>query len=211
MESEKSVMHDDTSVTSANTSDPAAGLAALEKAVSKTKGLPPVHLWNPPYCGEIDMRIGADGLWYYMGTPIGREPLVKLFSSVLRMDDDDRIYLVTPVEKIGIKVDDAPFLIVHMEVEGKGEDQVINFVTKTEDRVTVDDEHPMHFEEEDGTEGLKPYVLLRARLEALVNRPIFYDLVELGVRHPVDGEDWFGVWSSGRFWPMAKAQDIGLG
>lgn len=202
--------HDDLTTMDAETSDPAAGLAALEKAVSKTKGLPPVHLWNPPYCGEIDMRIGADGLWYYMGTPIGREPLVRLFSSVLRKDDDGKIYLVTPVEKIGIMVDDAPFLIVHMETAGKGEEQVIKFTTKTADEVVIDDEHPIRFEEEKGTEGLKPYVLLRGRLEALVNRPIFYDLVNLGVKKQHQGEEWFGVWSSGRFWPMARASEIGL-
>ncbi len=201
---------DGESAVGAGTSDPASGLAALEKAVSKTKGLPPVHLWNPPYCGEIDMRIGADGLWYYMGTPIGREPLVRLFSSVLRKDDDGQIYLVTPVEKIGITVDDAPFLIVHMHAEGEGQHQAINFVTKTGDAVTVDDDHPMRFEEEQGTEGLKPYVLVRGRLEALVNRPIFYDLVNLGVKQRHEGEDWFGVWSSGRFWPMARAGEIGI-
>jgi hypothetical protein len=201
---------EDVSTIGVSTSDPAAGLAALERAVLKTKGPPPVHLWNPPYCGEIDMRIGSDGLWYYMGTPIGRERLVKLFSSVLRKDEDGQIYLVTPVEKIGIAVDDAPFLIVHMQVQGEGESQMLTFVTKTGDEVTVDDGHPMRFEEEHGTEGLKPYVLVRGRLEALVNRPIFYDLVNLGVKQRHEDEDWFGVWSAGRFWPMARADEIGL-
>ncbi|MGI9482297.1 MAG: DUF1285 domain-containing protein [Hyphomicrobiales bacterium] len=202
--------HDDLTTIDADTADPAAGLAALEKAVSKSKGLPPVHLWNPPFCGEIDIRIGADGLWYYMGTPIGREPLVRLFSSILRKDEDGKIYLVTPVEKIGISVDDAPFLIVHMEATGKGEDQTVKFTTKTADDVIIDDEHPIRFEEEQGTEGLKPYVLLRGRLEALVNRPIFYDLVNLGMKKHHEGEEWFGVWSSGRFWPMARAGEIGI-
>ncbi len=181
-------------------SDPLKGLNEVVKA----KGPPPVHLWNPPFCGDINMRIAADGLWYYMNSPIGRMPLVKLFSSILRLDDDGKFYLITPVEKCGILVDDAPFLAVRMRVDGLGQSQIIYLETQVEDEVAVGPEHPLHFKNEQHTEGLKPYVLIRRNLEALVARALFYDLVALGT---VEG-DWFGVWSSGMFFKMQKATDV---
>src|SRR5947208_10166513 len=153
------------------------------------KGIPPVHLWNPPFCGDIDMRIAQDGLWYYLNSPIGRKPLMKLFASVLRHDEDGKYYLVTPVEKCGIRVDDAPFVAIRMSIAGKGRNQIISFETNTDDIVTIDIAHPMRVAVEEGTDGLKPYVLVRGRLEALVSRALFYDLVALGV---VEGE-WFGI------------------
>ena len=156
------------------------------------------------------MRIAADGTWFYMNSPIGRKPLVKLFSRVLRHDEDGKYYLVTPVEKCGIEVDDAPFLAIAMRIEKPGTDQIIHFVTNVDDEVAVDADHPLRFEIEEGTDGLKPYVRVRARLEALVNRAIFYDLVAAGTVEHRDGEDWYGVWSAGRFWPMARAAEIGL-
>lgn len=182
------------------TNEPIKGLNAL----AKTKGPPPVHLWNPPFCGDIDMRIAADGLWYYMNSPIGRLPLVKLFSSIIRLDNDGQYYLITPVEKCGIKVDDAPFLAVRMRVEGEGNLRTIFFETQVEDEVAVGPEHPLRFNDEPRTGGLKPYVLIRRNLEALVSRSLFYDLVALGT---VEG-DWFGVWSSGQFFPMKRAVDV---
>ena len=190
--------------------DPTNPLRGLKEVEKQGKGMPPVHLWNPPFCGDIPMRIAADGTWYYMGSPIGRKPLVKLFSSILRYDEDGRYYLVTPVEKCGIEVEDAPLLAIRMAVSGEGRDKVISFVTTTDDEVTVDGHHPMRFERERGTGGLKPYVLVRGRLEALVHRPIFYDLVAQGVVEDVKGEAWFGVWTSGRFWPMQRAGEIGF-
>lgn len=183
-------------------SNPLNGLSEAAKA----KGPPPVHLWNPPFCGDLDMRIAQDGTWYYMNSPIGRKPLVKLFSSVLRRDADGKYYLVTPVEKVGIRVDDAPFTAIRMAVEGEGRERIIRFETNAEDEVTVDESHPLRFAEEEGTGGLKPYVLVRAGLEALVSRALFYDLAAAG---SVEG-GWFGVWSSGRFYPMQKAAEIGL-
>ena len=185
-------------------SEPLKGLNDVNREIAKAKGLPPVHLWNPPFCGDINMRIGADGLWHYMNSPIGRMPLVKLFSSILRLDDDGKYYLVTPVEKCGIIVDDAPFLAIRMRVEGKGKAQVIHFETQVEDEVAVGPEHPLRFADEAETGGLKPYVLVRSNLEALVSRALFYDLVALGT---VEGE-WFGVWSSGVFFSMKKAADV---
>lgn len=184
--------------------NPLAGLKEAEHASGK-KGPPPVHLWDPPFCGDIDMRIAQDGLWYYLNSPIGRKPLMKLFASVLRHDEDGKYYLVTPVEKCGIKVDDAPFVAIRMSVEGKGRDQAVTFETNTDDIVTIDAAHPMRVATEAGTQGLKPYVLVRGRLEALVSRALFYDLVALGT---VEGE-WFGVWSGGQFWPMQRAAEIG--
>ena len=190
--------------------NPLRGLKEAKKASGSEHALPPVHLWNPPFCGDIGMRIAADGTWYYMNSPIGRKPLMRLFSTVLRRDEDAKYYLVTPVEKCGVEVEDAPFLAIAMSIEGKGRDQRLKFQTNVEDEVVVDDDHPLRFETEQGTDGLKPYVLVRGRLEALVNRPIFYDLVAAGTVEPVDAEDWFGVWSSSRFWPMAPAAEIGL-
>lgn len=184
-------------------SNPLKGLNEARKA----KGPPPVDLWNPPFCGDIDMRIAQDGTWFYMNSPIGRKPLVQLFASVLRHDEDGKYYLVTPVEKVGIRVDDAPFTAVRMRVEGEGHAQVIRFETNVDDEVTVDEAHPLRFAEEKGTGGLKPYVLVRARLEALVSRALFYDLAAAG--RVEDG--WFGVWSAGRFYPMQRAAEIGLG
>jgi len=183
------------------------GLAVIEAGVKRAErgGPAPVDSWNPPFCGDLDMRIAADGTWYYLGTPIGRKRLVKLFASVLRRDADGKYFLVTPVEKVGITVDDAPFLAVAMGVENAGPDQVIAFRTNVDDEVRVDDGHPLRFEMEEGTGGLKPYALVRGRLEALVARAIYYDLVALGVIETVEGTPYFGVRSAGRFYPMAPA------
>jgi hypothetical protein len=182
--------------------NPLKGLAAARQAGAK----PPVHLWNPPFCGDIDMRIAADGTWFYLNSPIGRKPLAQLFASVLRREEDGRYYLVTPVEKVGIRVDDAPFAAVRMSVSGAGRAQAIRFETNVDDEVTVDAAHPLRFAEEQGTGGLKPYVLVRPGLEALVSRALFYDLAAAGTVE--DG--WFGVWSSGVFFPMQRAAEIGL-
>jgi hypothetical protein len=187
-----------------NVRDASNPLQGLKEATAVGKGHPPVHLWNPPFCGDIDMRIAQDGTWFYMNSPIGRKPLFKLFASVLRHDDDGKYYLVTPVEKCGIRVDDAPFLAIRMQTDGEGRSQILRFETNVDDEVQVDAEHPLRFEAEAGTAGLKPYVLMRARLEALVSRALFYDLVAKGT---IEGE-WFGVWSTGQFFPMQKASEI---
>jgi hypothetical protein len=184
-----------------DTSNPLRGLAEARKA----KGPPPVHLWNPPFCGDIDMLIAQDGTWFYLNSPIGRKPLVQLFASVLKLEDG-RYYLVTPVEKVGIRVDDAPFTAIRMQLAGEGREQVISYETNVDDAVTVDADHPLRFAPEEGTGGLKPYVMVRAGLEALVSRALFYDLAAAGTVE--DG--WFGVWSSGRFYPMQEASAIGL-
>lgn len=186
------------------------GLSALvaRLGVEGGRGAAPVERWNPPFCGDIDMRIAADGTWFYCGSPIGREAMVRLFASVLRRDEDGRTYLVTPVEKCGITVDDVPFVAVAMSVEGEGRAQIVGFRTNVGDAVVVDGDHPLRFDHDRDNGGLKPYVLVRGRLEARLARAVLYDLVELGDTADVDGRAWFGVWSSGRFFAITPADEL---
>jgi hypothetical protein len=177
-----------------------AGLEALIKAQAG-KGPAPVEQWNPPYCGDVGMRIRADGVWLYQGSPIGRMPLVKLFAGVLRRDADGRHYLVTPAEKVDVAVDDAPFLAVEMEVRGAGPAQSLIFRTNVDDIVEAGPQHPLRFAVEAGSGGLKPYLLVRGRLEALVTRSLYYDLVELAVTEERRG---LGLWSGRAFFPMRE-------
>jgi hypothetical protein len=188
-------------------SPPEAALRGLANvAAAGKRGPAPVHLWDPEFCGDIDMRIAADGTWFYLGSPIGRAPLVQLFASILRRDGE-KYLLVTPVEKVGIHVDDAPFLGVEMLVETLQGSPRITFRTNVEDHVTVDAEHPLRFER-GASDGLRPYVRVRGNLWALVKRALFYDLVALGRNESWRGEDWFGVRSSGEFFPMVRAEEI---
>lgn len=177
------------------------GLDQLMKAAERER-VPPVEKWDPPYCGDIGMRILADGTWLYQNSPIGRKALVKLFSRILRKDADGRTYLVTPVERVDVAVDDAPFLAVEMQVESHGPDQQLVFRTNVDDIVRCGPDHPLRFAREAGSGGLKPYVLVRGRLEALVTRALYYDLIELA--EPARGKDdeSLGVWSGGVFFPL---------
>jgi len=174
---------------------------------AKAKGLPPVHKWNPPFCGDLDMRIARDGTWFYLGTPIGRFELVKLFSTILRKDGD-KYFLVTPVEKVGITVDDAPFVATDFEAEGDGKDQLLTFHTHVGDSAAAGPDHPIRVVRDAETGEPSPYVLIRANLEALIDRKSFYRLVELGAHHEVDGKRWFGLWSGGQFFPMIPSDDL---
>ncbi len=187
----------------------AAANQAAKDATTKAsagKGLPPVHLWNPPFCGDLDMRIASDGTWFYMGTPIGRPALVRLFSTILKRENGKH-FLVTPVEKVGIRVDDAPFLAVEMRAESDERGTVLRFRTNVDDWVTCDAGHRLRFEAAaDG--GLTPYLHVRAELWAKVTRAIYYDLVELGVERVVDDRPMFGVLSAGEFFPMADAEQV---
>ena len=179
-----------------------SGLEALITAQAG-KGFPPVDQWDPPYCGDIGMKIGSDGQWSYGGSPIGRAELVRLFASVLRRDEDGRHYLVTPVEKIVIEVADAPFLAVELEVQGRGKSQVLVFRTNVNDIVKCGRDHPLRFKVETVSGGLKPYLLVRGRLEALVSRALYYDLVDMAVIEKQQGQDLFGIWSDGEFFAMS--------
>lgn len=168
----------------------------------------PVERWNPEFCGDIDMRIAGDGTWFYMGTPIGRPALVKLFASILRKDPE-RYVLVTPVERVGIAVEDVPFMAVEMAVAGDGHDRALHFRTNVDDVVAAGPEHPLRFERGEG-DALKPYIHIRGDLWARLTRPLLYDLIELGEERPNDGsgEAMFGVQSAGRFFPIAPASTI---
>jgi hypothetical protein len=185
------------------------GLDAIAGAAKRAgeRGPPPVHLWNPPFCGDLDIRIAADGTWFYLKTPIGRPALVKLFSSVLKREGE-KYFLVTPVEKIGITVDDAPFTAVEMRQEGEGASRALAFRTNVDEWVRCDAEHALRFEPEPDTGGLKPYLHVRRDLWALVTRALFYDLVELGEERDVDGARMFGVASGGAFFTMVPAEQL---
>jgi len=185
------------------------GLDGLANAARRAaaKGPAPVHLWNPPHCGDIDMRIAADGTWYYLRTPIGRAPLVKLFASVLKREGD-RYFLVTPVEKCGIAVEDAPFLAVEMMIDDGSGGRVLTFRTNVDDWVACGPGHPLRFEPELATGGLKPYLHVRRDLWARVTRAVFYDLVELGEERDIGGTRQFGVASGGEFYVMAPAESL---
>lgn len=186
-----------------------AGLAALiSRAAKSSRGLPPVERWNPDHCGEIDMEIRRDGTWFYMGTPIGRAPLVRLFSTVLRKDEDGETYLVTPVERVRIRVEDAPFVAVELAVSGEGDEQVLTFRTNVGDVVEADPEHPLRFVDEDETGGMKPYIHVRGRLEALVARPVMYELVNAGEEIEIDGTPMFAVRSKGAVFAMMTMEKL---
>lgn len=182
------------------------GIAQVAKREG-AKSQPPVHLWNPPFCGDLDIRIATDGTWFYLKTPIGRHALVKLFASVLKREGD-RYFLVTPVEKVGITVDDAPFLAVEMKVEDGAQGRILHFRTNVDDWVACDGDHALRFETESGTGGLKPYLHVRRDLWAKVSRALFYDLVELGEERDVAGQRMFGVASAGEFFVMAPADSL---
>ena len=164
----------------------------------KAKSLPPVHSWNPAHCGDSEMRIATDGTWFHQGTPIGRKELVALFSTILRREPDGGYVLVTPHEKLDIAVDDAPFVAVELWSEGEGPVRRLVFRLNTDELVEAGPEHPLRVEAaEDGTP--RPYLLVRAGLEALINRPVFYELAALAL---AEGGDVPGLWSSGRYFAL---------
>jgi uncharacterized protein len=181
-------------------------MASVNAALSGTKSPPPLHLWNPPFCGDIDMRIARDGTWFYLGTPIARPALVRLFSSILRREGD-RYVLVTPVEKVGIRVDDAPFVAVDFTVTGAETTAQIAFTTQVGDIVVAGADHPVRVSYNAAGQP-SPYVLVREGLEALIDRKSFYRLVDLGVHAVHEGAHWFGVWSGGVFFPMTPSENL---
>ncbi|MEL6642143.1 MAG: DUF1285 domain-containing protein [Pseudomonadota bacterium] len=183
----------------------AESLASSARAAAKEgkRGLPPVHLWNPPFCGDLDMRIARDGTWFYMGTPIGRPELVKLFSSILRKDGSD-YFLVTPVEKVGITVDDAPFVAIDFEPDGDG----LRFTTQVGDEVLAGPDNPIRVVRDPQTGEPSPYILIRANLEALIDRKSFYRLVDRGETDMIEDVPWFGVRSTGAFFPIIPAAEL---
>ncbi len=190
-----------------NSVTPTAESLANAARAAKSGGHPPVHLWNPPFCGDLDMRIARDGTWFYLGTPIGRFELVKLFSSILRKDGD-AYFLVTPAEKVGITVDDAPFVATDFEVDGSGETQNLTFHTHVGDVAIAGSDHEIRVQRNTDTGEPSPYIHMRAGLEALIDRKSFYRLVDLGVHVESDGLSQFGIWSSGIFFPICPSADL---
>jgi len=181
----------------------AENIAASVSAATRGKGLPPVHLWNPPFCGDLDIRIARDGTWFYLGTPIGRPALVKLFSSILKKEAG-KYYLVTPVEKVGIQVDDAPFVAVDVEHR----DGDLHFTTQVGDTMIAGPDHPIRVERDPEIGEPSPYVLVRSNLEALIDRKSFYRLVDLGLHEIWKGESWFGLRSQSTFFPMIPSKEL---
>ncbi|HEX8062989.1 MAG TPA: DUF1285 domain-containing protein [Allosphingosinicella sp.] len=177
-----------------------AGLSLAEIArLAEEKKLPPVDKWNPSHCGDSEMRIARDGTWYHQGSPIGRQAMVRLFSTILRREPDNRFVLVTPVEKLDIEVEDAPFVAVELKIEGDGEGASMAFRLNTGDVVIAGPDHPIRFES--GPEGPHPYVHVRGGLDALVARPVYYELAELALA----AGDPPGLWSGGVFFRMDSA------
>ncbi|MDD8023507.1 MAG: DUF1285 domain-containing protein [Paracoccaceae bacterium] len=183
----------------------ADGLAQAASTASR-KGPPPVHLWNPPFCGDMDMEIRRDGTWFYLGTPIGRPALVRLFASILKLEDG-KYFLVTPVEKVGIRVVDAPFVAVDCDISGAGAAQTLRFTTNVGDTVVAGPDHPIRVVRDAEGEP-SPYVHIRRGLEALIDRKTFYRLVDHAVPGAHEGVEWLGLWSEGVFFPIIPMAEL---
>ena len=182
------------------------GLAEVQAESAHTRKLPPIEKWNPPDCGDIDMRIAVDGTWFYLGTPIGRPALVRLFSTILKREADGRYVLVTPVEKVGLKVEDAPFVAVRVDAEGRGREQQLTFMTNVGDAVVAGLEHPLRVEFRGSEREPRPYIHVRGRLEALVSRAVFYELVGLADERATASGRELGVWSGGSFFSLGSPE-----
>ena len=172
-------------------------LAEIARLAAEQK-LPPVESWNPPHCGDSEMRIARDGTWFHQGSPIGRPAMVKLFSTILRREPDGGYVLVTPVEKLDVQVEDAPFVAVEVKSEGEGEGRSLAFRLNTGDLIVAGPDHPLRFENK--PDGPHPYLLVRKGLEALVARPVYYELANIALD---EGGTPPGLWSDSRFFPIA--------
>lgn len=184
--------------------DPLEIVRFLQEHGENPSGLPPVHTWHPDCCGEMDMRIARDGQWYHEGTPFTRPALAKLFASILRRDEDDQYYLVTPVEKVRIQVEDAPFIattLATVELDGV---VALQFTTNTGDTVVAGPDHPLWVNTDDGTGEPSPYIHIRARLHALIARNVFYELVNGAKEQEIDGEMVLTVQSFGQRYILGK-------
>jgi hypothetical protein len=174
-------------------------LADIVRLAAERK-LPPVDKWNPSHCGDSAMRIARDGTWFHEGSPIGRPAMVRLFSTILRREPDGRFVLVTPVEKLHIEVEDAPFVAVELKTEGSGGGRSLAFRLNTGDVVVAGPDHGVRIEERE--DGPHPYLQVRAGLEARIARPVYYELAELALD---EGGDPLGLWSDHIFFPLGPA------
>ncbi len=170
-------------------------------AIRLSEKYPPVHLWNPPFCGDIPMRIARDGTWYYQNSPITRHRMVQLFSRILRHEKDGCYYLVTPVEKVRIQVEDAPFVATQVTQQGEGKAQQLIFTTQVGDHIIADQQHPIHVEQKNNQPA--PYLLVRDKLTALIHRNVYYQLVEWAVPSPFN-DLLLGIWSDGKFFQLGS-------
>lgn len=179
----------------------ALSLAEIARLAEENR-LPPVESWNPEHCGHSEMRIASDGTWFHQGSPIGRAAMVRLFSTILRREGDGRFVLVTPVEKLDIDVDDAPFTAVELKADGEGHDTKLAFRLNTGDLVVAGPAHALRFEER--KDGPRPYLHVRGGLEALIARSVYYELAGMGL---ANGSTPPGVWSDGAFFALQPGQD----
>ena len=169
----------------------------------KGRGPAPVHLWDPPFCGDIDMVVARDGTWIHEGKPIRRVALVELFASVLKIADDGEYYLVTPAEKVRIQVEDCPFVALDMDVEGEGSKQKLTFTTNIGEKVVAGEEHLLNIQVDPDSSEPHPSIHVRSGLDALINRAVFYRLVDLAVPSETEtGRSAMGIWSSGKFFTL---------
>lgn len=176
-------------------------LSQLKAGASEEKSLPPVEKWNPDFCGDMDLTIKRDGSWHYMGSPMGRQRLVKLFSSVLKKENDN-YFLVTPVEKLGIKVEDAPFLIIRMSIEKSDQGDLIVFEDNCDNIIALTVDNPLWVETDSETGEPSPYIKVRRNLHAQIHRNVFYELVEIAKERTLDGHKHLGVLSAGSFFSL---------
>lgn len=172
---------------------------------TKNAALPPVGDWNPPFSGDMDMRIAVDGRWYHEGAVIRREALVRLFASILKLEEDGCYYLVSPVEKFRIQVDDAPFVAIQMETEGAGKSQYLMFTTNVGDQIQAGNDFPITVQIDDQGNP-RPYILVRRNLKALIGRNVFYQMVGLGEEIERNGKPVLGVWSAGKFFELGELE-----
>ena len=180
------------------------GLADIQAEGAHTRKLPPLEKWNPPFCGDIDMRIAADGTWFYLGTPIGRPALVRLFSTILKREPDGSFVLVTPVEKVGLKVEDAPFMAVRVDATGEGSRQTLTFMTNVGDSFVAGPEHLIRVDHRGTAREPRPYAHVRGGLEARISRAVFYELVGLAEERVTGSGRELGVWSDGMFFSLGS-------
>ena len=174
---------------------------------SNKKSLPPIEKWNPPFCGDIDMTISKSGKWYYMGSEIKRPAMVKLFSGILRLESDNSYYLVTPVEKVRIQVEDAPFVAVAITKELSEGMNTVTFRTNLNDEIVLSKENPLSIEIKKNDEP-SPYITVRNNLRALISRSVFYELVDLAETIPIDGVPYLAIKSQGEIFKIHKVEDL---
>ena len=174
---------------------------------SNKKSLPPIEKWNPPFCGDIDMTISKSGKWYYMGSEIKRPAMVKLFSGILRLESDNSYYLVTPVEKVRIQVEDAPFVAVAITKEQSEGMNTVTFRTNLNDEIVLSKENPLSIEIKKNDEP-SPYITVRNNLRALISRSVFYELVDLAETIPIDGVPYLAIQSQGEIFKIHKVEDL---